>query len=256
MDQDLPLSTLLASGLAHCQATVEVHGGLVTTLFIAGLVGSIAHCVGMCGPFVLAQAVTRLEAQPAQTMREWHRLAGVALVPYHLGRATTYTALGVVAAAATGGVIAFTGLKWISAALLAAAALLFAGYALNRFGFGPTWLAKGGETWWSTHVGSWARPLFARPVGWRGYALGLALGFLPCGLLYGALAAAAASSDPLAGGMAMLAFSAGTVPALLAVGVAGHIAGRQWQSLAARIMPVLLLLNAGLLTYMAWRTVS
>ncbi len=81
--------------------------------------------------------------------------------------------------------------------------------------------------------GRWARPLFARPVGFRGYALGLMLGFLPCGLLYGALAAAAASGDPLTGAFAMIAFALGTVPALLAVGLAGHVAGQRWQGLVA-----------------------
>jgi uncharacterized protein len=37
------------------------------------------------------------------------------------------------------------------------------------------------------------QPLFADPRGFRGWALGLALGFLPCGFLYSALAAAAGS---------------------------------------------------------------
>jgi sulfite exporter TauE/SafE len=100
------------------------------------------------------------------------------------------------------------------------------------------------------------RPLFARPIGWRGYALGLALGFLPCGLLYGALAAAAAAGDALAGGFGMLAFAVGTVPALLAVGLAGHVAGDRFRGTAVRVMPVVMLLNAAALSYFAWRTVA
>jgi hypothetical protein len=53
-----------------------------------------------------------------------------------------------------------------------------------------------------------------------GYLLGVALGFLPCGFLYAALAAAAATADPLQGALAMLAFGLGTVPALVLVGIA------------------------------------
>ena len=56
---------------------------LVLALFMAGLVGSAGHCAGMCGPFVLAQVGARTQL---------NRLAGSALLPYHLGRGTTYIA--------------------------------------------------------------------------------------------------------------------------------------------------------------------
>jgi sulfite exporter TauE/SafE len=256
VDQESLLINMLATGLAHCRAVTVEHGGLLTSLFMAGLVGSATHCVGMCGPFVLAQTVARLESRPASDMREFHRLSGAALVPYHLGRATTYAGLGAAAALLAGGVIDVTGLKWLSAALLILAALFFLGYAVQRIGVHVPWLRSGGESGWSRHLGRWARPLFERPVGVRGYALGLMLGFLPCGLLYGALAAAAASGDPLSGAFAMIAFALGTVPALLAVGLAGHVAGRRWQGLLAGITPVLMVFNAAALTYLAWRVVA
>ncbi|MCB2099312.1 MAG: sulfite exporter TauE/SafE family protein, partial [Rhodobacterales bacterium] len=201
MESDSLLFTLMESGLAHCKVTVEESGGLLASLFLAGLVGSASHCVGMCGPFVLSQTVARLEAVPAADMREWRRLTGAALVPYHLGRATTYGLLGVAAAYVASGVVDITGLGHLSAALMALGALFFLGYALRRLGVVVPalggWLKTGGEGWWSRTVGRRARPLFDRPVGWRGYLLGILLGFLPCGLLYGALAAAAAGGDPL-----------------------------------------------------------
>ncbi len=256
MDQESLLINLLVAGLAHCRAVTVEHGGLMASLFMAGLVGGATHCVGMCGPFVLAQTVARLESRPAAGMREIHRLSGAALAPYHLGRATTYAGLGAAGALLAGGFIDVTGLKLLSAGLLILAAMFFLGYALQRLGVYAPWLKSGGESWWSRHVGRWARPLFDRPVGFRGYALGLALGFLPCGLLYGALAAAAASGDPLSGAFAMIAFTLGTVPALLAVGLAGHVAGQRWQGLVAGVTPVLMVFNAAALTYLAWRTVA
>lgn len=252
MDDPSLLTSLLAAGVAHCRVAVASHGGLVASLFLAGLVGSLGHCIGMCGPFVLSQTVARLEAVPAAGMREWHRLAGAALVPYHLGRATTYTLLGSIAAQATGRVLAWAEWRWLSAALLALAALFFVLYAARGLGLRVPAL-DGGGGWWSRRVGPLAGPLFARPLGWRGYLLGVVLGFLPCGLLYGALAAAASSADALAGGLAMLAYSAGTIPALLAVGLAGHVAGSRWRGLALRLAPLLLLLNAAALSYLAWR---
>ena len=256
VDQETLLINLLISGFAQCRAVVVEHGGLLTSLLMAGLVGSATHCVGMCGPFVLGQTVARLEARPATEMREFHRLAGAALVPYHLGRMTTYAGLGAGAAALAGGVIDMTGLKWLSAALLVLAALFFLGYAVTRLRVSLPWLSSGGESWWSRRIGRFVRPLFDRPVGLRGYALGLALGFLPCGLLYGALAGAAASGGALSGALAMAAFAAGTVPALFAIGLAGHVVGRQWQGAVARVMPVVMMINAAALSYLAWRVIA
>ena len=260
METDPLALHILGAGIAHCRSVAVEHGGLLASLFFAGLLGSLTHCVGMCGPFVLVQTVARLEGMPAARMSEMHRLAGAALLPYHLGRATTYAALGAAAGALAAGTIAVTGLRWLSGALLGLAALFFLGYALSHLGWlRPKWPQRpsgAGEGAWARRIGRLARPLFARPVGWRGYLLGVALGFLPCGLLYGALAAAAASGQPLAAAFAMLAFTIGTVPALLAVGIAGHVAGQRFREAALQLAPALMLVNAAALSYLAWRTIA
>jgi len=253
------LLDLLSAGLVQCQVAVEAHGGVLAGLFVAGLVGSPSHCIGMCGPFVLSQAVARLEARPAAEMREFHRLAGAALVPYHLGRLTTYGGLGMLAAIIAGGMVDVTGMRSISALLLALAAAFFLGYALRKLGLAMPGFGSGsaeGESLWGRTLGRLARPLFGTPTGWRGYGLGLALGFLPCGLLYGALAAAASNADPLAAVIGTAGFAAGTVPALFAIGLAGHVAGRQWSGAVGRVAPVLMIINAGLLGFMAWRLLA
>lgn len=253
MEQDAQLFDLMTQGIAVCRVAIEDNQGLLATLFLAGLVGSATHCVGMCGPFVLAQTVARLESLGAKQMREFHRLAGAALVPYHLGRTTTYMGLGAGAAGLAAGLVDLTGLRQLSALLLAVAAVFFLGYGLQRLGVALPFLAKGGEGWWQRTVGRATKPLFSRPVGLRGYGLGLALGFIPCGLLYGALAAAASSGSVVGGAFAMLAFAAGTVPALLAVGLAGHVAGSHWREATNKVAPALLMLNAVILSYMAWQ---
>lgn len=250
------LVDFLVSGAAHCRAVVDGHGNLLWTLFVAGLAGGAGHCVAMCGPFVVAQSVARLEALPAAEMREFHRLTGAALLPYHFGRMTTYAALGALAAAFAGGVIDATGLRWLSAGLLGLAALLFLGYGIRRLAVRLPGSGAGGQGWWSRMLGPAVRPLFDRPTGLRGYALGIALGFLPCGLLYGALAAAAASGGALAGALAMAAFATGTVPALVAVGFAGHAVGQRWRGAITRLTPALMILNALILSFMAWRAAA
>jgi sulfite exporter TauE/SafE len=96
----------------------------------------------------------------------------------------------------------------------------------------------------------------ARPVArLGGLPLGLALGFLPCGMVYAALAGAA-SAGPLLGAAAMLAFGLGTVPALMVVAVLGHAAARRWQGAMRAAAPWLLGGNGLLLLALAWRVLG
>ena len=76
---------------------------------------------------------------------------------------------------------------------------------------------------------------------------GVALGFLPCGLLYAALAVAGSAGGALAGAWAMAAFALGTVPVLAAIGVAGGAGARMLRGFVARAAPVALLVNAAIL---------
>lgn len=227
---------------------------LLGAMLLTGLVGGFTHCVGMCGPFVLAQTTARLESVPASGMSELHRLAGAALVPYHLGRITTYTALGAIAGAIGSGIGMVPGLDWISAGWLLAAAAMFLAYAV--FGSGLFRPHGEGESRLGRAIGQAARPLFARPTGLHGYVLGMMLGFLPCGLLYAALAAAAGAGGPWGGGVAMAGFALGTVPGLFVTGLFGHLAAGRWRRLAAVAAPVLMAVNAGILAYTAWRLIA
>ncbi len=248
------LLELLSKGYAICRASAIDNSATLLSLFLAGLAGGGSHCVGMCGPIVLSQVTSRLEGVPASSMSEFSRLKGAALAPYHLGRLTTYSALGAAAALLSGGIIQVSGFKYLATALLVFAGLFFLGYAAKMLGLGLPGFGSSGKLGpLAGAVSSLARPLFSRPLGWRGYLLGMALGFIPCGLLYGALAAASSTADPLAGFMAMAAFSMGTMPALLVVGISGHVALGRWRSTLTWIAPILLIVNGGFLLIMAWR---
>ena len=251
--------SLALSWLAACKAVVLTRGDLLGGLFGAGLVSGISHCAGMCGPFVLAQTSTRLAAVPLAAINPLTRLGGAALLPYHLGRITTYALLGAIAGGLAGGLAGLADFRWLSGLLLLLAALLFASQALpslagllpfRRLGDVAVGSVLSALQRWLDRL---ARPLFAAPTGFRGYGLGLALGLLPCGLIYAGLAAAAGSGSALAGGMAMASFAAGTVPGLVLVGFVGHLAARRWQGLARQIGVGLLLINAVLLGWIGGR---
>ena len=150
-------------------------------MFMLGLLGT-GHCIGMCGPLIFAF--------PGRTGKFMPH------VWYHLGRVTTYTALGgimgglgqMLAGAATGGA---GGVALIKGALwLVAAALLML--------FGLTRLGVIREPGWLTALTPERIPGFKRtlqsstehPGTAVFYFLGIMLGFLPCGLSYGAFAQA------------------------------------------------------------------
>ena len=152
------------------------------------------------------------------------------------GRLTTYAGLGALAGAGGAALGRLPWFGWLSGALLVLAALLFLRHALRRLapslGAALPWAVAGTDRaprgWIRLIRGLSARVDRTRPAG--GLLLGLTLGFLPCGFLYAALAAAAATGGsaaggPLTGAAAMLCFGLGTVPSLVAVGLAGHAAG-------------------------------
>ena len=59
------------------------------------------------------------------------------------------------------------------------------------------------------------------------------------------------AGTPLIGALGMLAFGLGTVPALVAVGIAGQTVGRRWQRGVTAAAPVVMLFNAALLAWIA-----
>ena len=230
---------------------------VAAALFLAGLAGGVTHCAGMCAPFVLAQAGARADRSAAGGMLA--RLSGAALLPYHLGRMLGYATLGALAGATAGLVTELSGLRWLLALLLAGAALLMATQALARLParWRPARLlhlpALPGP---GARLGGVVGALLAAPTGWRGLALGLALSALPCGLLYAALAGAAATGSALAGAIAMAAFVAGTVPALVGVALMGRLFLRRGGEGLQLAGAALFALNAAVLGGMAWRLMA
>jgi sulfite exporter TauE/SafE len=151
------------------------------------------------------------------------RLAAQApyLLAYNAGRIGSYAALGAAAGA-------------LGASLAIAPALLHAQLAL-RLVAGSMMLAVGlyvaglsGALLWVERLGvplwRWLAPAARRFVPVRhplsALALGLLWGWMPCGLVYGALATAAASGSAAAGAATMASFGLGTLPMLLSMGSA------------------------------------
>lgn len=178
---------------------------LVAALFVAGLASAL-HCAAMCGGIAAGFGVLHKDAL-------WRRQ-----LAFNLGRITSYSVAGA-AAGTVGGYAAAvlplqTGLYVLASLVLAAAGLHLCGMSLRG-------LERLGMPLWRR-----VQPYASKHLGKRPFAAGLAWGWLPCGLVYGALAAAAFAGGPAQGAAAMAAFGAGTLPWLLAAGVAAAHARR------------------------------
>jgi hypothetical protein len=175
---------------------------LLGGMLALGLASGV-HCVGMCGGIVTAFSTVQFNPRP-QWMRQ---------LLFNAGRISSYGIAGAIAGTlgyATGAVQAQSALAVLANVVLILVGLHLAGVGamlrLERLG-APLWRRL--------------QPYAARASSaGNPYVAGLLWGWLPCGLVYGALAVAVFSRSSLEAAAAMLAFGLGTLPWLLAAGTA------------------------------------
>lgn len=181
-----------------------MEAALAPALFLVGL-ASGAHCVGMCGGIVAAFSAPQ-PLLPAAAL--WRRQ-----LAFNAGRISSYAAAGALAGLLGAGAYAL-GAAPAQQFLEVAASLMLILVGLYLAG-------ASGAAGWIERLGA---PLWRRlqPLALRlrphAFAAGAVWGWLPCGLVYGALATAAAAGSPALGALAMASFGLGTAPWLLGAG--------------------------------------
>lgn len=180
---------------------------LPVALALGGFASGL-HCAGMCGGISAGFTLVRKEEVLKRQLA------------FNAGRITSYAVAGAIAGAlGSAGAYAAGVLPAQTLTLLFASAFaLLAGIHLAGYGFPLARLEKLGLPIWRQVQPFAARFLPARTLP-QAYAAGLAWGWLPCGLVYGALAAAVFAGGALEGAIAMVGFGLGTLPWLLAAGV-------------------------------------
>lgn len=172
--------------------------------FMTGLLGA-GHCLGMCGGLVSAFFM-KLQAKGP-----WPYLT------YHAGRIAVYAVVGLIAAA-LGAVLVSTGRLGLAQGILqivAGAIVILLGFDLlglspirNAYGFAPlAWLRRQFMT--ATQRG----PIVGALIG------GAINGLMPCSMTMAMAVQATTAPSPPAGMLLMLAFGAGTLPAMLSASV-------------------------------------
>ena len=197
---------------------MTVETGLLAAL-VAGLVGSV-HCFGMCGG--IAGALGMAGGGRASFA-----------ISYSAGRIASYAVAGAIAGAIGAGLAAAAGLgPWLR--LLMGLMLLLLGLqvALNLKLLAPL-EAAGAQLW--RRLAPVARRLVPPRHAGQALALGALWGWLPCGLVYGMLAAAAGTGSAIGGATFMAVFGLGTAPAMVGLAWASGRGGN-WLTLRRRRM--------------------
>ena len=189
---------------------------LLLTVFVASLVGSL-HCIGMCGPFVAFYS-------GADGSGGARRLLSHAA--YSGGRLLTYAAFGL-AAGAVGAALdvagSLAGFQRVAAIIAGVTMILWGVFALLQIRGVRIFKHGSGKG----RIAGVLRRGFSlvsdKPPVVRAGVVGLLSGFLPCGWLWAFVVSAAGTGSSLKGAAVMTAFWAGTVPALLAVGLGAQL---------------------------------
>lgn len=208
------------------------------TVFIIGFLGSISHCIGMCGGFIFSFNLKLSQNEPGVRRNYYTRL--MPQLKYHSGRILTYTIMGEIFGLIGSSLGLIFSVRGFQGGLQLLAGLVMVVLGLDLTGWIPKWQPDHfpGLDWYRKMVGG----LFNRVSSQNVFSLGLILGLVPCGLVYSVAARAAASGSFLGGGLIMLVFGLGTLPALVLAGMLSARISQHWRGILYKIAAVLVML--------------
>jgi uncharacterized protein len=189
-----------------------------TTSYLVALAMGLAtslHCVGMCGSIIGTLTLSLSAEVRNNKKRLWPFVLN-----YNLGRITSYTLAGTIAGvvesfipAPAGDIDGYRLLQLFSAAIMSGAGLYVAGW-LPHFAY----IEKVGIHFWR-RIEPIGRRLIPVKDHTQAFLFGMVWGWLPCGLVYTALALALSTGDVAKSTLTMLFFGLGTLPAVMGIGI-------------------------------------
>jgi uncharacterized protein len=220
------------------------------SMFLLGILGT-GHCIGMCGPLVIAF--------PGRNGKFSSHLY------YHLGRILTYVVVGSIMGGIGAGlakIAATTGGNYpvwvtrIQMGVSIVAALFLLIFGLARLGIinEPKWMSLASPD----KIPGYRKLLksaFANKRQAEMFLLGMVMGFLPCGLSFAAFTRALPSGGPIHGATIVFAFALGTVPGLLLLGTGASGFARRYQSHSDILAGLLMIYMGGELAVKAFSAI-
>lgn len=176
---------------------------------------SALHCLGMCGSIIGS-----LTLSLRREIRENKRLLVPFVFSYNLGRIVSYSLAGLLAGLAEHVLSMPLGEGHGHRILQILSALVMAGAGLHIAGWFPrfAYIEKAGGVVWR-RIEPYGRRLVPVDTLPKAFVFGMIWGWLPCGLVYAALALSATTGDVVRSTFTMFAFGLGTMPAVMGVGI-------------------------------------
>ena len=187
--------------------------------FLFGLLGSF-HCVGMCGPIVLAV--------PGKSI--------FSKLLYNIGRTITYALMGLVIGIIGEG-FSLAGYQQTLSIIVGAAMLLIVIFTKYKHFDLP--LSGAVSKLWIFSKNR-LTPLFKSESALAPFLIGLINGLLPCGLVYAAIFAAVAMGGMLESSLYMVLFGLGTAPLLIALSIFGNFLTPALRNKFNKVVPYML----------------
>jgi sulfite exporter TauE/SafE len=196
-----------------------------------GILGSL-HCVGMCGPIAIMV--------PGDGNKFWS-----SSLLYHLGKIMSYATVGAIIGVIGQG-IAFAGMQsWLSIAMgLGMLAVVLLSIPVEAQVIKLP-LAKRFYQYISSRLNYQLKQNPSR----TGLSIGFLNGFIPCGLVYLAVAGAITMKSWWEGALFMILFGLGTMPALIATAYFSRRITGPFRSKVNKLMPIFLTIIALVFIY-------
>ncbi len=203
---------------------MEITQFISSPIFIAFFIGlfSSIHCVSMCGSII---GTLSLSLKPEIRATKSKMIAFI--FSYNFGRIFSYMLAGLIIGLIESLLTLPLGeehghryLEVISALIITGAGFYIAGWFPNF-----AYIEKTGSRFWKT-IEPYGRKLIPVATLPQAFMFGMVWGWIPCGLVYTALALAATSGDITTSTLIMLAFGLGTLPAVASTGIVSTFISR------------------------------
>ena len=195
--------------------------------FVFGFVGSL-HCIGMCGPIVLALPVGK---------QRWTSFAFGRLL-YNFGRVLTYTLMGGAVGLVGAGILLPIFQQNLSIVAGILIILTVVVRRLMKFSLPIPSFISGALQRLQAKIAALLKEQSVAAL----LLLGILNGLLPCGFVYVAMTAAAVSAHVLSGMLFMAGFGFGTIPAMVGLSISPRILSADFRGKIAKMLPAFTLL--------------
>ena len=213
-------------------------------VFLLGFSSGFGHCVGMCGGIVLTYSIN-LQKNSGQANSVFTTI--LPHIYYNVGRTFTYMFLGGIF-----GLLGTTLTFAESAFDLQAILQVFAGIIMIYMGLDLLHLIPKFPAIFFKSGNPFKRMIHGLLISVNRsniFALGIVLGFLPCGVVYAAGAKAASTGSIFSGMIIMLIFALGTAPAMIMMGFGAEWITGKFRSRVFKISAILVIILGGLTVY-------